>query len=104
MAATGSKAGTQRGIALVVLLAAGIISLPVVAAFLDGPSTENLIIPVQLALMAVAGAIIGSLLPGVAGAASASARSAGFGALVGLGAALVGLVMFFLLLNGFSGA
>ena len=104
MAATGSKARTQRGIALVVLLAAGVISLPMVAAFLDGPSTENLIIPVQLALMAVAGAIIGSLLPGLGNYASANARSAGFGALVGLGAALVGLVMFFLLLNGFSGA
>jgi len=95
-----SSAGTQRAIALVVLLIAGILSLPIVAAFLDGESTENLVVPVQLAAMAAVGAVVGYLLPGVAGAGSSSTRSAGLGALVGVGTALVGLAIFFLLLGG----
>ena len=46
------------------LVAAGILSLPVVAAFLDGESTEGLIVPVQLGVgllaVACAPAIVGS--------------------------------------------
>ena len=90
----------QRGIALALLGVAGILSLPTVAAFLDGESTEGLIVPVQLALMAALGAIVGYLLPGFAGAGSSRVRSAGFGALAGVAAALVGVVLFFVLLNG----
>jgi hypothetical protein len=104
MAGAGSRVGAQRAVALVLLVAAGIVSLPVAAAFLDGESTENLILPVQVAGMAVLGAIIGSLLPGVAGAGSSRKRGATWGALVGVAAALVGVALFFLLLNGFSGA
>ena len=100
MTTAAPNAGTQRGIALALLLAAGILSLPVVAAFLDGESTEDLIVPVQLALMAALGAIVGYLLPGVAGAGSSQPRGAGFGALIGVAAGLVGVVLFYVLLNG----
>lgn len=86
--------------AVVVLLIAGILSLPIVAAFLDGESTEDLIVPVQLAAMAAVGAIVGFLLPGIAGAGSSSARSAVLGALVGVATALAGVAIFFLLLGG----
>ena len=83
---------------MVLLLLAGILSLPVVAAFLDGGSTEDLIVPIQLAVMAVVGAITGYLLPGVAGLGSSSARSAMVGALIGVAAALGGIAIFTLLL------
>ncbi len=104
MATTGPKVATQRGVALVILILAGIVSLPVAAAFLDGEGTENWIIPVQLVGMAAVGAVVGRLLPGLAGAGATSARSTWIGALAGVVAALVGVALFFLLLNGFSGA
>ena len=103
MSTTRSRTGASRGIALVLIVAAGIVSFPLVAAFLDGPSTEGLIVPVQLAVMAVVGAVVGYLLPGLAGAGSSSARSAGFGALVGVATALISVAVFYLLLNGASG-
>jgi len=93
-----TKSGVQRGVAVVLLLLAGILSLPVIAAFLDGGSTEDLIVPVQLAVMAVVGAITGYLLPGIAGHGSSSARGALVGAVLGVAAALAGIVVFTLLL------
>ena len=69
-----------------------------VAAFLDGGSTEDLIVPIQLAVMALVGAITGYLLPGVAGFGSSSARSAMVGALIGVATALAGIAVFSLLL------
>ena len=93
-----TKSGVLRGVAVVLLLLAGILSLPVVAAFLDGGSTEDLVVPVQLAVMAVVGAITGYFLPGVAGIGSSSARSALVGALIGVTAALAGIALFSLLL------
>ncbi len=98
MATAGSNDPTQRVIGLVLLLVLGILSLPVAAAFLDGGSKENLIVPVQLVLMAVVGAAVGYLLPGVAGAGSSKQRGAGFGALIGVATALIGLALFSLLL------
>ena len=88
----------QRAVAVVLLLLAGILSLPVVAAFLDGGSTEDLIVPIQLAVMAVVGAITGYLLPGIAGLGSSSARGALVGAVLGVAAALAGIAVFMLLL------
>ncbi|HYO39795.1 MAG TPA: hypothetical protein VER39_09075 [Nocardioidaceae bacterium] len=99
MAAAGPKPTTQRTLALVVLVAAGIVGLPVAAAFLDGPSTEDLVLPVHVAVVAALGAVVGALLPGVAGAGSSRARGAGIGVLVGVAAALVGAALFYLLLN-----
>ena len=90
--------GVLRGVAVVLLLLAGILSLPVAAAFLDGGSTEDLVMPIQLAAMAVAGAITGYLLPGAAGFGSSRARSAMVGAVVGVAAALGGIAIFSLLL------
>ena len=98
MATAGSGSGGQRTLALALLFATGIACLPVVAAFLDGESTDQLIVPVLLAVMAVVGAIVGYLLPGITGGDTNSARSAGVGALVGVAGALVGLVLFSLLL------
>ncbi len=65
--------GFQRLVALVLLLAAGILSLPLAAAALDGEGTENFILPAQLGGMAVLGAVVGYLLPGLAGDAASNA-------------------------------
>jgi hypothetical protein len=94
----------QRLVALTLLLAAGILSLPVAALALDGEGTENLILPAQLAGVAVVGAAVGYLLPGLAGATASKRRSAWVGVGVGLLLAVVGIVVFFLLLSGFDGA
>lgn len=103
MVTAGPRVGAQRGVALAVLVAAGLLSLPVVAAVLDGPSTEQLIVPAQVALMAAVGAVVGHRLPGVAGAGSTGARGAWVGALIGVTAALVGVALFSFALNGIFG-
>ncbi|HET7820400.1 MAG TPA: hypothetical protein VFL10_02655 [Ornithinibacter sp.] len=94
----------RRAAALLVLLVLGVISLPLVASVLDGQGTENLILPVQLVLMVAAGALAGRLVPTLGGADASPRRGIVVGALLGLGAAVFGLVIFFLLLNGISGA
>jgi hypothetical protein len=94
----------QRWIAIVILLVLGIFSLPVTAYFFDGEGSENWIIPVAVALMVVLGAVVGSMLPGVAGDGATQQRGALIGALVGVGMLILGIVIFFLLLNGFEGA
>ena len=104
MVAAGPSTGAQRALASVVLVAAGILSLPVAAALLDGESTENWIIPFQLVVMAAIGAVVGYVLPRIAGAGAGKVRGALVGAAVGVVAAFLGVVLFFLLLNGFSGA
>ena len=71
------------------LLAAGVVSLPVSAFFLDGPATENWVLPVQLAAMAILGS---------------TRRRALLGAAYGVAAAVAGFALFFLLINGFTGA
>ena len=96
--------GVQRIAALVVLFAAGIMSLPLAALAFDGEGTENLILPAQLGGMAVVGAVVGYLLPGLGGATSTTRRSVWTGVGVGLLFAVLGVVIFFLLLNGFDGA
>jgi hypothetical protein len=98
MATAETTNGLKRWVAVAFLFLAGLLSLPVVAAFLDGGSTEDLVVPVQLAVMAVVGAITGYFLPGVAGIGSSSARSALVGALIGVTAALAGIALFSLLL------
>ena len=96
--------GLQRLAALVLLLVAGILSLPLAAAAFDGEGTENLILPAQLAGMAVLGAVVGYLLPGLAGDAASKRRAVWVGVGVALLLAVLGVVLFFLLLNGFDGA
>lgn len=94
----------QRFVALVVLLAAGTVSLPLSAYFLDDEGTENWIFPVQLGGMAVFGALVGAALPGLARAGSSRARAARLGAVIGLVLSVVGVLVFFLILSGFDGA
>ncbi len=95
---------SQRILGLLILLVAGIFSLPVAAYFLDSQGTENWIIPVQLLVMAIIGAVVGRLLPGIAGPNPTPHRAMWFGPLMGVVMALIGILIFFVLLNGFSGA
>ncbi|MFL6164958.1 MAG: hypothetical protein ACJ715_13490 [Ornithinibacter sp.] len=90
--------------AVLVLLVLGLVSLPLVASVLDGPGTENAILPVQLLVMGLLGALAGWAVPTLGGAHATRRRGIVAGALVGLGAAVLGLVIFFLLLSGISGA
>ncbi len=94
----------QRIIGVVVLLATGIYSLPVAAAVFDGEGTENWIVPVQLLVMAAIGAGLAVALPALARAGAPTVRRAMTGAWWGLLAALVGVLLFWLLINGFDGA
>jgi hypothetical protein len=98
------SATAQRWTALLILLVLGIFSLPVTAYFFDEQGTENWILPVAVLIMAVLGAIVGSLLPGLAGRAASPRRGALVGVAVGIGALGIGVVVFFLLLSGFDGA
>jgi hypothetical protein len=93
-----------RVLAYVILFLAGILSLPVSAAFFDGEGSENWIVPVQLGGMAVIGAFVGLVTPALAREGAGPGRRALFGALLGLLTALIGVALFFLLLNGFDGA
>ena len=104
MFAPDTRTTTQRIAAVVVLLVAGMLSLPVAAAFLDGEGTENWIIPAQLGGMILIGAGVGALLPGLAGAHTTTGRSARIGAGLGVVFAIVGVAVFWLLINGFDGA
>jgi hypothetical protein len=99
-----ASATVQRVVAVVVLLVGGGMSLPLSAAFLDGQDTENLVLPAQLLGMALLGAAVGALLPGLAGPEATRGRGAKVGAVVGLVMAFVGVAVFWLLLNGISGA
>ena len=104
MADAGTSTIGQRIGAVALLIAAGIVSLPLAALLLDDEGTENYIVPAQLVWMAVVGAVVGLVLPGLAGADASPRRAAWVGALVGVGTAVVGVVIFFLLLSGFDGA
>lgn len=94
----------QRIIGGVILLGTGALSLPVAASFLDGPGTESWIIPVQAGLMAVIGAACGLGLPALAPTGASPAVRALIGAGWGLLAGLVGVLVFWFLLNGLGGA
>jgi hypothetical protein len=94
----------QRVTALLLLLVAGVLSLPRAAYFLDDEGSENWIIPAQLGGMAVVGAVVGMLLPGLARPGSSRSRAARVGAILAVAMAVVGVVVFFLILNGFDGA
>ncbi len=87
---------------LLLLLALGVASLPVAAFFLDGPATENWVLPVQLVGMAVVGGLCGVLLPGLA--SGRTGRRFAVGAAYGLGSAVAGYALFFLLIHGLHGA
>ena len=94
----------QRAVGIVVLLVLGVLALPLTAAVIDGEGAENWIIVVDLLAMAAAGAAVTVALPGLAREGATTGRRALTGAWWGLLAAFVGVVVFWLLLNGFSGA
>lgn len=94
----------QRVVGVVVLLVTGIMSLPVAAFLLDGRTTENWIIPVQLLVMAATGAALAVALPALAREGASTARRVRTGIWWGLLASLVGVLLAWFLLNGFSGA
>ena len=101
--ASTSVAGQRWG-AVLILLVLGVLSLPVTAYFFDGEGSENWIVPVALLLMAVLGAVVGSMMPGLAGAGATQQRGALIGAAVGVAMLVLGIVVFFVLLSGFDGA
>jgi hypothetical protein len=101
---TGTSTSVQRVGAILLLLVAGALSLPVSATFLDGEGTENWIVPVQLAAMALIGALVGATLPGLAGDGASRRRGAWIGAVVGIVMAVLGVAVFSLLINGLDGA
>jgi len=92
----------RRVAGVLVLVAAGLLSLPVVAALLD--SAENLIFPVHLLVMAALGAGVCLAVPALAGDDAARGRRVVVGVGWGLLAALVGLAVFWLLISGLDGA
>jgi hypothetical protein len=94
----------QRLVIGVGLLLAGMVSLPLSAYFLDGPATENLVLPAQLAGMAVLGAALGTAAPAISREGATAGRRALVGAGWGLLAAVVGVAVFWFLLNGLGGA
>ncbi|MFK5633449.1 MULTISPECIES: hypothetical protein [unclassified Ornithinimicrobium] len=94
----------QRIVGAVVLLGTGMLSLPLSAYFLDGPRTENWIVPVQAGSMAFVGAACAIALPALARRDASPRTRALTGAGWGLLAALVGVLVFWFLLNGFRGA
>lgn len=95
---------TQRLVGIAVLVVTGVLSLPVAALFLDGQGTENWIVPVQLLAMALVGALTTLALPALARAGGSVERRALTGVGWGLLAAVPGVLVFWLLLNGFRGA
>jgi hypothetical protein len=94
----------QRIAGVLVLLAAGIVSLPVAAALFDGEGTENWIVPVQLLAMAAIGAGVCQVVPALAREGATRGRRALTGAWWGLLAAFAGVLVFFVLINGIRGA
>lgn len=104
MTDTAEGSPVQRLLALVVLLAAGVVTLPLTAYFFDDEGSENWILPVAFLGMALLGAIVGTLLPGLAGGGASRGRAAFVGAVVGVVLLVIGVLVFFLILNGFDGA
>jgi hypothetical protein len=94
----------QRVVGVLVLLVAGMLCLPLAAYLLDDRGTENWIVPAQLLAMATIGAGITFALPALAPASAPAGRRALIGASWGLLAAVVGVLVFWLLLSGLRGA
>jgi hypothetical protein len=97
-------AAAQRVVGVVVLLVAGMLSLPLAAFFFDDPDTENWVIVIQLVAMAAVGAAVAVALPALAREGASTGRRAVTGIWWGLLAAVLGVLVFWFLLNGVRGA
>jgi hypothetical protein len=95
---------SQRVFGALVLLVAGILSVPSVAYFLDEDTAENWIVPAQTIVMAAIGAGVTCALPALARAGAPAERRALTGVGWGVLAALVGVLVFWLLTSGLRGA
>lgn len=104
MTDTAQGSPVQRLLAVVVLLAAGVVTLPLTAYFFDDEGSENWILPAAFGGMALFGALVGALLPELSGACASRGRSAVVGAVAGIVLLVIGVLVFFLILNGFDGA
>ena len=94
----------QRVVGILVLLVLGMLALPLSASLIDGAGSENWIIVLDLVAMAAVGAAVTIGLPGLAREGASTGRRAMTGAWWGLLAAFVGVLVFWFLLNGVSGA
>ncbi|WP_374455684.1 hypothetical protein [Nocardioides sp.] len=94
----------QRVVGIVVLLVLGGLVWPLTAFFFDDEGSENWIIPLGLLAAMVIGAAVTIALPALARHGASSGRRALTGAWWGLLASFAGIVVFWFLLNGFSGA
>lgn len=97
-------ATARRFIAVIVLAVTGFFSLPLAAWLLDGSaSTQNLILPFHLVVMALIGAGLARQFPTLTRADDETWTrlliGAGWGLLVGI----IGLIVFWFLLSGFGG-
>lgn len=92
-----------RGSATLVLLALGVLSLPLVALVFDQAGQQAWIIPAQVVVMAVIGAGVGVLVPSLAGSGASRARAATVRALIALAGVAISLVLFVMLLDGIGG-
>lgn len=91
-----------RVLGWLLLLVAGVLGLPLAASLLDDRGTENWILPVQIVVVTLVGALVGVALPGFV--VGSTGRRLVIGAAYGLAAGVVGVLVFFLLLSGFDGA
>ena len=94
----------QRIASALVLLVAGVLSLPAAAALFDRQGAENWIVPAQLLVMAALGAAVCVAVPALVREDASRGRRALTGVWWGLLAAFVGVVVFWLLISGFRGA
>lgn len=93
----------RRVVAVLGLIVLALATLPASAALTDEVD-DGLVVPLHLLVMTLAGIVVWTFAPAVARPGSSVARRVGIGAVVGVGSAAVAVAVFFLLLNGFSGA
>lgn len=94
----------QRVVGFGILLTAGILSLPVSAFLFDTEGTENWIAPAQLLIMAAVGAAVTAAYPAMWRAGVSTGRRAFNGIWLGLLFGFFGVLVFFFLINGLTGA
>lgn len=93
----------RRVVAILGLIALALATLPASAALTDEVN-DGLVVPLHLLVMTLAGIVVWTFTPAVAKPGSSVARRVVIGAGVGLASAAAAMAVFYLLLNGFSGA